>query len=372
MQAPDPKPPLSNMLPAAPAGLPQLILSLGNTGPGDGGLYEFCLQLGQRLAGRAGHWRERHGLQLAFHVRQDMQGAFGPQVAYLPVLRTQRHWPATQPPCALWHSLHQLNRYRPPPGTGRTLATVHDLNYLYGKNAFSRWRDARRMKALLARCDALVAISHHTAADVRRHLGWAGPLDVIHNGARNLTAHPQAPLPGWPAGRPFLLHLSRLSPAKNTPALLALARELPQWPLVICSPANAHARELQAQARGLPNVHVFLDVDDAQKAWAYAHCAGFIFPSLTEGFGLPPIEALHFGKPVFLSTRTSLPEVGGKAAFYFESFEPAAMARQVEQGLAQAAAEPGFAAAAQGHAAQFDWDRCAAAYEALYERWLSA
>jgi glycosyltransferase involved in cell wall biosynthesis len=116
-------------------------------------------------------------------------------------------------------------------------------------------------------------------------------------------------------------------------------------------------------------VHFRLGIDDAQKAWAFAHCAGFLFPSLAEGFGLPPIEAMHFGKPVFLSRRTCLPEIGGDAACYFDDFEPTSMKRIVEEGLARAK-RPGRAAAIMAHAAQFDWDRCAAAYLALYRRLL--
>ena len=118
-----------------------------------------------------------------------------------------------------------------------------------------------------------------------------------------------------------------------------------------------------------PHVQFHLDISDAQKAWAYEHCAGFVFPSLTEGFGLPPIEAMHFGKPVFLARRTCLPEVGGSVADYFDSFDAASMKAVVQAGLARHA-EPGRAAAIQAHAAQFNWDRTADAYLALYRRLL--
>ena len=52
------------------------------------------------------------------------------------------------------------------------------------------------------------------------------------------------------------------------------------------------------------------------------NCEAFVFPSISEGFGLPVIEAMYFGKPVILSTHTSLPEIGGSAAYYFQNFEP--------------------------------------------------
>ena len=51
------------------------------------------------------------------------------------------------------------------------------------------------------------------------------------------------------------------------------------------------------------------------------NCEAFIFPSLSEGFGIPPIESMQLGKPTFLSNLTSLPEIGGPHAYYFESFD---------------------------------------------------
>lgn len=345
-------------------------ISLGNIGALHDGLGEFALQIGRRIAARAPAWRERLGLAVDFHCRSSLGALFGNDVGYLDVSRWQRLRHVQPRPYALWHSLHQLNKNLPPAGTRVRLVTVHDLNYLYGRNGFSTWRHHRRTRALVARSDALAAISHHTAADVRRHLGWAGEITVIHNGARSFVATPPRPLPGWPeqAQQPFLFHLSRMSPSKNPQALLALAAAWPEMRVVLCGPPSDDARALQAANR-LPNVEFHLGIDDAQKAWAYGQCSGFLFPSLTEGFGLPPIEAMHFGKPVFLSRLTCLPEIGGDAADYFDSFEGPAMRQVVAQGLARAAG-PGRAEAIRRHAAQFDWDRAAQGYIDLYERLL--
>ena len=90
-----------------------------------------------------------------------------------------------------------------------------------------------------------------------------------------------------------------------------------------------------------------------------------MFPSLAEGFGLPVIEAMHHGKPVFLSTHTSLPEIGGDAAYYFDTFEPAHMAQVLERGMADFAANDG-PARVRAHASQFTWEKAGAAYLALY------
>ncbi|MDP3083141.1 MAG: glycosyltransferase family 1 protein [Rubrivivax sp.] len=343
-------------------------ISLGNIGALHDGLGEFALQIGSRIAAQAPAWREQHGIGFDFHLRDKLSGLFGDTVGYLPVTRWQRLRHVQPQPYALWHSLHQLNKTLPPQACGPRLVTVHDLNYLYGRSAFSTWRHQRRTQALMARSDHLVAISHYTAGDVRRHLHWTGPLEVIHNGARNLVGAPQRALPGIDPARPFLFHLSRMSASKNPQAIAGLAAAWPAMDFVLCGPPSDEAKALQA-ANQQANVRYVLGIDDAQKAWAYAHCTGFLFPSLTEGFGLPPIEAMHFGKPVFLARRTCLPEIGGDAASYFDDFDPATMRRVVEHGLRQAQ-QPGRSAAVQAHAAQFDWDRCAADYLALYRRLL--
>ena len=345
-------------------------ISLGNIGALHDGLGEFALQIGQRMAAQARAWREQHGVAIDFHLRDKLFGLFGSEVGYLPVNRWQRVRHLQPARYALWHSLHQLNKTLPPQGAGVRLVTVHDLNYLYGRNAFSAWRHQRRTLALIRRTDELVAISHHTAADVRQHLGWTRDITVIHNGARSFVDAPREPLPGWPATdtRAFLFHLSRMSPSKNPRSIIELARVWPEMTFVMCGPPSDDAKRLRA-AEQLPNLQFHLGINEAQKAWAYAHCTGFLFPSLTEGFGLPPIEAMHFGKPVFLARRTCLPEIGGDAADYFDDFDPRSMKQIVQQGLRRHAL-PGRAEAVRRHAAQFDWDRAAGAYLELYSRLL--
>lgn len=347
-------------------GVRHIGIGLGNVGNLRDGLGEFALQIGRGIAAAAPTWRERDGIVFDFHVRAEHVGLFGPGVGHLPAARAQR-WRHVQPvPYALWHSLNQFVKVMPPAGCGVRVATVHDLNHLVEAGAWARWRKQRRVKALLAHTDQVVAISRHTAADLQRHAGWRGPLEVIHNGARSLVGHAQTPL--FEPARPFLFHLSRMSASKNPQAILALAAAWPEMDFLLCGPPSEEAKAIAA-GRLPPNVRVVLGIDDAQKAWAYAHCAGFLFPSLTEGFGLPPIEAMHFGTPVFLARRTCLPEIGGDAAHYFDDFAPAAMRAVVEAGLAKGA-DPGRRAAVQAHAAQFDWGRAAQQYLSLYRRLL--
>ncbi len=336
------------------------------------GLGEVSRQLGLALAAQAPRLHAEFGWRLHFHLPATFHGVFGDAVGYLGTHTGQRwlHLRATR--FALWHNLHQHIRLQPPLGCGKRLDTVHDLNFLHLKHGAKLDRYRQRLRRRLQRCDAVVAISRHVAGDIACELApLAAPVQVVHNGSTDLTALAQRPAPGLVPGA-YLLHLSRLAPSKNVAALLALAAAWPEQTLVLAGASSDYSAAVQRQVaeRQLGNVHVVLDFDEAQKAWLYAHCAGFVFPSLTEGFGLPPIEAMHFGKPVFLSRLTSLPEVGGALAHYFDSFDGAAMRARIQAGIAEHAG-PGRADAVRAHAQQFSWQRCADAYLGLYRAMLA-
>ena len=122
------------------------------------------------------------------------------------------------------------------------------------------------------------------------------------------------------------------------------------------------------QAGAADRVHILTRISEADKAWYYQHCLAYLQPSLAEGFGLPVVEAMQLGKPVFLSRLTSMPEVGGAAAYYFDDFSPASMQQVLAAGLAQHS--PERAAAAQAQARQFSWQQAAADYLAIYQELL--
>jgi glycosyltransferase involved in cell wall biosynthesis len=345
-------------------------LSLGRVRHWNDGLGEFSRKLGLALAARAPALHAERGWRLHFHLPREFHGIFGSEVGYLSTHTSQRlvHLRATR--FALWHTLHQHIRLKAPLGTRLRLETVHDLNFLHTKQGakIERYRAALRRR--LAARDAVVAITHHVAADIARELGpLATPVQVIHNGATDLSGAPQRAVDDLEP--PYLLHISRLAPSKNIAALLDLAAAWPQQRLVLAGASSPYAETVRHQIaeRGLGNVVLALDIDEAQKAWLYAHCEGFLFPSLAEGFGLPPIEAMYFGKPVFLSRLTSLPEIGGQVASYFDRFDPAAMRAVIEAALAEERG-PDRARARVAHARRFSWTRCADDYLALYARLL--
>ena len=347
-------------------------LSFGRVEHWHDGLGEFSRQLGTELALRAAALRRDRGIHLHYHLPRRWHGQFGRDVHYLPLHTLQRYWHWTSVRFALWHRLHQHIRLLPPSGTALRVETVHDLNFLHLKSGSKRERYRQRMARRLQGSAAVVAITQHVAHDLATQLPHLGtPVSVIHNGATDLTRAKARAIEGMGA-EPYLLHISRMAPSKNIEAILAMASAWPSKPIVLAGATSSYTGEVQRMVaeRKLANVTVRLDLDEAEKAWLYAHCEGFVFPSLAEGFGLPPIEAMHFGKPVFLSRLTSLPEVGGDVAHYFDSFDAAAMRAVVERGLA-AHQQAGRPEALVQRARSFSWARCAEEYLALYLRLLA-
>jgi glycosyltransferase involved in cell wall biosynthesis len=342
-------------------------IGLGRVRHWNDGLGEYSRQLATLLAHDAPSLHEQFGWRFHMHLPRRWHGLFGDDVDYLDTRTTQR-WLHLRPTrFALWHTLHQHNRLRAPLWTTHRVETVHDLNFLHSKTPAKIERYRRNLLRRMTACDRAIAITQYVADDIARELpALATPVSVVHNGATDLTAQPERAVAG--VGEvPFMLHISRMAPSKNIVALLDLAAAWPEQRLVLAGATSPYTATVQAliRERKLANVSVHCDVDEAQKAWLYRHCSGFVFPSLAEGFGLPPIEAMHFGKPVFLSRLTSLPEVGGTVAHYFDSFDGTAMRAVIEAGLRDDA-RPGRPEAIAAHARGFSWRRCAQAHVALY------
>ena len=92
-------------------------------------------------------------------------------------------------------------------------------------------------------------------------------------------------------------------------------------------------------------------------------------PSIAEGFGIPPIEAMSFGKPVFLSKYTSLPEIGGNVAFYFDNLEPKQMAKTYQKEMIEFNNSPiEYSQKLKDWVSQFEYKKMAQNYLSLYKK----
>jgi glycosyltransferase involved in cell wall biosynthesis len=342
------------------------------------GLGQFSLHLGRALA-RAAHPTLTPELLVSFRNHRLLAGSGAAShlaypwmrekvLRYFRPLATRLGLPTSK--CALWHATTQFPRYLPLDQRVPVILTIHDLNFLREKPAEICRRNLRSIQTFVDRASAVTTISHFVAAEIRQHLDLRQkPLRVIYNG---LIAddYPDTVRPTFMDDRPFLFAIGDIVRKKNFHVLVNLMTRLPQYRLIIAgNNATPYAEDIrQSAARSGLGDRVFLSgiASDATRYWLYKHCTAFVFPSFTEGFGLPVIEAMRFGKPVFVSDTTSLPEIGGPLAFYWPSFDTDAMHQVFKTGMATFSSDPKYPAHLAARAKMFSWDTAAAEYMALY------
>lgn len=328
------------------------------------GLSEFSRQLGLHLAQRAVELREERGWQFHFLMSRQWHGMFGDHIQYHDLHDRMRRRHHTTPAFDVWHGLHQHMRYRPPYNSGFRMVTVHDLNHQYAKTGIKQWWQNHRIKQQLRGTSRLIAITNHVKQDIERHWPWAPPVEVIPNGVADLTAVIQSPVAGL-EHQDFFLHISRMSSSKNVESLINLATIWPEKRFVFAGPDSSEVARHRASvaAKGLSNVLFFTNVSEGQKAWLYARCEAFLFPSLMEGFGLPPIEAMYFGNPVVVARRSCLPEVCGDGALYWDDFDAQHMRQVIQSALESVDVNKPIRLA---RAARYRWEQCVQHYLEAY------
>lgn len=268
----------------------------------------------------------------------------------------------------------------------RSVLTIHDLSSLTMPEVNRRGWLAHRLfgRRACRHADRIIAISEHTKRDLLHHHRVSEEkIRVVPNG---LSARFQPPTAGdvarvrerWTGGRPFLLFVGVLQPRKNVPALLrayAAAREQGlAWPLVVAGgkgwgyePIFAFVEELK-----LHDAVVFTGrVDDAELPALYGAAEIFAFPSLYEGFGWPPLEAMACGTPVICSNASSLPEVVGDAALSVDPRDEPAWTQAMLRLAGDADLRHSLREAGRRRAAQFSWERCARETWAVYQEALA-
>ncbi len=243
-----------------------------------------------------------------------------------------------------------------------TAITLHDVQHLDLPHLFSRAE--RTFRALAyhrsARSAGIVIVPSAFVRERAIHFLGLEPsrVRVIHHGIDHERLRP-----GVAPKEQFLLYPARPWPHKNHgrlfDAFALLRRERPELRLVLTGGGHDGAAP--------EGVEVLGNVSDDELVSLYQRASALVFPSLYEGFGLPPLEAMACGCPVACSNVAALPEVCGEAARYFSPDDPADIARAVGEVLAAPAT---WVARGLERAATFTWDRSAEAYEAVYRELL--
>jgi glycosyltransferase involved in cell wall biosynthesis len=335
------------------------------------GLYHFCWHLSRALQRQL-----PKQYQMAVYLSEDLGSVVEAGMPILPQHFWHRWLLHPAPGTALWHCTNQGSAYFPYGAKCKIVLTVHDLNFLYDerKSATKKNRYLQKLNAKLLRADAIVAISEYVKQDLLRHTrADAAKISVIYNGSNiNSTIKPEPP--AHQPSAPFLFTIGTIIDKKNfhvLPGMLVGNKYVLVLAGIVQSESYKARIMEEARRLGVQDRVLFTGaVSEAQKYWYLQQCAAFVFPSLSEGFGLPVIEAMHFGKPVLLSGATSLPEVGGPYAYYFESFEPAHMSRLATDAIQDVQLHK-KQPAIQRWAARFSWNDAAKAYCAIYGQLLS-
>jgi len=166
-------------------------------------------------------------------------------------------------------------------------------------------------------------------------------------------------------GKPFLMYVGRPQPHKNLERLIeafAILRQTnPNLRLVLAGKKDALYRQLkkQTELRGIKNVLFTGFVSEGQLRWLYEHTSAYIFPSLSEGFGLPGLEAMIHGAPLVSSDATCLPEVYKDAAVYFDPLNIEEMASVISNVLSDEPLRKHLIARGKVVAGGYSWQRTA-------------
>lgn len=328
------------------------------------GLGQFCLHLGKQF-----HQIPHPGLEIDYYLPGNQQTAFGEDTRFILHSPLHKLLPYRGKRHDVWHCLHQNSSYLPLNPETKLILTIHDLNFMEKYKGIKRQYHLSRLQKKVDRAHAITVISHFTEKMVRLHLNTGTkPIHVIPNGnTLEIIENPEKP--GFVHFHDFIFTLGIISRKKNFHVLIPLLEHHPHLHLVIGgNNIGEYAEEISHLARFhkvADRLHMPGVLNNEEKSWLYQNCKAFVFPSLTEGFGLPVIEAMSMGVPVFLSNRTSLPEVGGPEAFYWPDFDPQSMNKVFNEGLH--AFDPARAERSKTWARQFSWESAARAFLKIYE-----
>ena len=264
--------------------------------------------------------------------------------------------------------------------------TIHDLSWIRHPQTHPservRWLD-RAMPSAAERADAILVVSKFTRQEVLTTLGVdARRVHVTHLGVAP-AYHPRNAVEtvttlqglGLIHGG-YVLTVGTREPRKNLPHILEAYAALPaairaRYPLVVAGARGWFGCALERRLRWLASsgqIRFLGHVSNGDLAMLYAGAATFVFPSLYEGFGLPPLEAMASGVPVLVSDRASLPEIIGDAGLLLDPDRPDLTATLLATVLDDAPSRADMAARGLRRAADFTWQACARATLDVYRR----
>ena len=260
------------------------------------------------------------------------------------------------------------------PKKSKTVITVLDM--IHEKFADSR-KDNKFLSVkanAIKRADSIICISNNTKKDLVEILDIdPDKISVVY---LSHTIDHSLVIDGTPIFTdPYILYVGlRGERYKNFEGLLKAYASNKQlyknFKLVCFGPKPFSKRELDLiQDIGIDSNNVlYYSGNDSVLANFYTHAAAFVYPSLYEGFGIPPLEAMFFNCPVVCSSNSSIPEVVGDASEYFDPYDIDSMSAAIEKVVFSSILRQDMVSRGRARIELFSWDKCARETESVYKR----
>ena len=313
---------------------------------------------------------------------------------FIPVRSVFRKWWLVGLPSLLQISpvdvFHGTNYCIPVFAPCPSVVTIHDMSLLAQSSTHETAnvvRGKRRVPIMARRASLIIAPSEWTKQEIIKYLGTRPEkIRVVYEAARDkMMAWPsskyQSIIDRHQIRQPYLLYVGTIEPRKNLLTLIRAYDELlkttPHRPqLVLCGGRGWLDNEVFKLVTDLKledQVRFTGYVDDTDLPGLYSAAEIFIYPSLYEGFGLPPLESMACGTPVITSNVSSLPEVVGKAGLMHDPNDYRALTANIAKMLGDRSTYEHFSCAGLEQASHFSWDRAAretqAIYDEVFEKW---
>lgn len=269
---------------------------------------------------------------------------------------------------------------------GRSVVTIHDLTHLFFpgekmKSFFKKWAYGLVLSHSCRTAEKIIAVSENTKKDLRKFLGIAPhKIEVIYEGveANYREVGPEEierVRKKYHLTKPYILYIGVWRVHKNLVGLIKAFGYLknkynPNIDLVVGGKHDSGTSVFETIKKFNLKDNVLLPgfVAEEDLPALYSGAELFVFPSFYEGFGLPILEAMSCGVPVVCSNTSSLPEVAGEAAQYFDPYNPEEMAEAIREvlinkGLAETLRQKGFE-----RVGNFSWHRMAKETLSVYEQ----
>ncbi|MBI4709098.1 MAG: glycosyltransferase family 4 protein [Candidatus Portnoybacteria bacterium] len=222
----------------------------------------------------------------------------------------------------------------------------------------------------------IIAVSNHTKEDILRfYKVKQGKIDVIYEGSPAVIANPSK-VSRDKFQKPYLLYVGNAYPHKNLERLIEafqiLADRADELRLIFVGEIDYFYHRLKDFAADkFPTIKhkiIFADfVEDKNLMPFFQNASLYVFPSLCEGFGLPPLEAMACGVPVVSSGASCLPEILGEAAVYFDALDPQDIAQKIRQVLEDESLRQKLVLAGYEQIKKYSWEKMGKEISGIYE-----